>query len=113
MLQAILTRRQTLAEVRSCVRCHYYNSYIIGLQWNPGKGEYDKEFGNVTGYLTEPDGSHYTLAFRVRLTENYQQEVDQLVASCKEYVGKLIAIEQARLALDRSILTACDHQFPL
>jgi hypothetical protein len=105
MVQAILTRRQTLAEVRSQVRCHYYEGYIIGLQWNPGKGEYDWEFGNVTGYLTEPGGKSYTLPFRIRLTANYEEEILNIVENCKIYVQKVEVAASALEALHT-------HRFP-
>lgn len=38
-MSQLIKRRQILSNVRSKVKCHFYKSYIIGLQWNPGKSE--------------------------------------------------------------------------
>lgn len=95
-------RRQLLSDVRSCIRCHYYKGYIIGLQWNPGKSEWDKQFGNVTGYLTHPEGQTCTLPLRLVLTANYQQETDKLKVKCREYVEALIIVDEAQKAVDEA-----------
>jgi hypothetical protein len=95
----VAERRQVLSEVRSHVRCYYYQGFVIGLEWHRGRGVYDREFGNVTGYINEPSGEYYVLPFRATLTSNYQQEIHDLVENCKDYVRKLKAADAALAAL--------------
>lgn len=93
MTNNLSERRALLGQVRTLIRCHYYEGYIIGLTWNPGKSD-DKEYGNVTAYLSKGTVSG-VLPFRKVLSANYEQEIADLVHSCKSYVDKEIALENA------------------
>lgn len=95
MSQVAIERRRLLTDVRSHIRCHVYKHYIIGLQWNPGKSEQDKQFGNVTAYVTEPDGTNYLLPLRMRLSIKYQEEIAALTENIKSYIDKTEAVAKA------------------
>lgn len=104
MFTQTVNRRELLADVRSYVKSEVYRGTVIGLQWNPGKHKEDKEFGNVTAYITRSDNTHYVLAVRLRLTVYYVQEIEDLLNNIKVYIDKLDKAEKAYREV-------CEHTF--